>query len=162
MEWPERVTMGSDGVYRWTCETDREIERRSYKITMWVCGGIVLFLVFLGTLMDRETLIITLACGAVVMVIAALVCWLFDRLPGTLRERYEMAEDYIRIATNPKGSAWFTYPRIRRVTVRRDRLELKKRIVSVPVFVPHEDFGFVRDYILRRVSEDTEIIYGDY
>ena len=42
MDWPERVTMGSDGVYRWTCETDRDIERRSYKITMWVCGGIVL------------------------------------------------------------------------------------------------------------------------
>ena len=30
---------------------------------------------------------------------------------------------------------------------------------SGPVFVSHEDFGFVRDYILRRIPETAEVVF---
>ena len=39
------------------------------------------------------------------------------------------------------------------------QVELYTRIGSGPVFVPHEEFGFVRDYILRRLPDTAVVVY---
>ncbi len=37
--------------------------------------------------------------------------------------------------------------------------QLYQQIGSGPIFVPHEDFGFVRDYILKRIPGTAEVVY---
>lgn len=41
----------------------------------------------------------------------------------------------------------------------RNDSQLYQQISSWLIFVPHEYFGFVRDYILRRIPEMAEVVY---
>jgi hypothetical protein len=55
----------------------------------------------------------------------------------------------------------FSFKGIRKAVVclSRNMIELYQFLGSAPVFVPPEDFAFVRDYILQRIPETAEVIY---
>ena len=59
-------------------------------------------------------------------------------------------------AANP-----FFFKSIRKAVVftNRNMIELYTPLGSGPVFVPHEDFGFIRDYILRRLPDTAVVVY---
>ena len=56
--YPDRVTKGEDGTYRWSGRLDKEYERRDYIVTLWTCAGIcMLILVICVHYLQLQTLI---------------------------------------------------------------------------------------------------------
>ena len=109
--YPDRVTRGNDGTYRWTGQLDKEYERRDYRVTLWTCAGISMLIMVITAMTDLKSLWITGPCAAVIMGIAGIICLLLDRAKGSAAQRYEMNEQYIRLV-NGKYSRYYEYPKI--------------------------------------------------
>ena len=79
---------------------------------------------------------------------------------GNRKQAYTMTEDCIIFGVGKAANPFF-YKSIRKAVVftGRNMIELYTLVGSGPVFVDHNDFGFVRDYILRRLPETTEVVY---
>ena len=73
----------------------------------------------------------------------------------------DLTEEYVRYAGSGKYDYYFHYKDLRKVTVfeERNMIKVKGLISAAPVFVPHEDFRFVQNYILRRVPDTTTVVY---
>ena len=95
-----------------------------------------------------------------IMAIVGGVCWLFNRDAGNRKQAYTMTEDCIIFGVGKAANPFF-YSSIRKAVVytSRNMIELYTSIGSGPVFVDHNDFGFVRDYIVRRLPEKAEVVY---
>ena len=74
---------------------------------------------------------------------------------------YIMNDEYIHYVGHGKEDTYIRYGSIHKVTVHNSRnmLEVKGAVVSIPVFAAHEDFGFVRDYIIRRLPGNAKVLY---
>lgn len=158
--YPKRVTQMSNGAYRWTCALSREYERKTYRISMIACSVIAAFILVMGACicaMQRQwdSLWVFFLCDAVFMLIAFLICWGLNRLPGSVHQVYELTEEHIRLGTG-KNTQFFSFHRTKQVTVRDNYIDLKGAMYHPRVFVPPEDFPFVRDFILERVPDSAE------
>ena len=157
-----RVTKDPDGVYRWVYRISREQNRHALKITLTVVGAMCVFLIGMALFFDREMLwIMLLTCGAV-MLIAGLVCWIFDRLSRNgIAQPFELTEDHVRWVGHGRTDFIYTFRSIRSVHIlpQEDIIEIRQLLGVMQVYVPHEDFGLVQDYILRRVGRNTNIEY---
>ncbi len=161
-EYTPRVTRGEDGAYRWTYRISRKQHRHGLRVTMIVVGALCLLLVILGAMLDRQVFLITLlSCGAV-MLITVLICWWFDRMAkGGVWQPFEMTEAYIRWVGYGRTDFIFPYRSLRsaRILADEDIIEVRQRLGVMQVYVPHEDFGFVQDFILRRLPETAAVDY---
>ena len=94
------------------------------------------------------------------MLVAGGVCFLINLNAGNRKQPYTMTEDCIIFGVG-KASNPFYYKSIRKAVVYtgRNMIELHTLLGHGPVFVDHDEFGFVRDYILRRLPESAEIVY---
>ena len=156
-----KVQRRENGVYYWTGIVDVGYENKTFRIVLGVCGGMCLMFIVMGLFMGGDMMKpILLSCLAV-MAIAGGVCWLFSRNAGNRGQRYEMTEDCILFLGGKRSTNPFPFKSIRKAVVfnSRNMIELYQLVGSGPVFVPHEDFGFVRDYILRRIPDSAEVIY---
>ena len=159
--YPPRVTRVDDGVYRWRAKFSDGQKRKVVKITMGVCGGCCLLLLGMSFFLDgfgfmfRVTLLSCL--GA--MAIAGLISWLYYRSGGPVSQPYELTEEYVRYIGTSKTDTYFYFRLIRRVRIcaEQDLLDLSTLLTTAPVFVPHEDFRFVEDYILNHLPESAEV-----
>ena len=147
--YPDRVTKGEDGTYRWSGRLDKEYERRDYIVTLWTCAGICMLIMLLTALTDLKSLWITGPCAAAIMGIAGIICLLLDRAKGSARHQYEMNEEYVRLV-NGKYSRYYEYPKISGVEVKNGYLEVRRNRVSNRFYVPEEDMAFVAEYITSR------------
>ena len=159
--YPDRVTLGEDGVYRWRCAVSTEGRRRTAGIVLGVCGGVCLVILVMAALTDRKMLPATLLSCLGAMALVGLITWLADRLGSGARQPYEMSGEYVRFVGVGRSDARFRYPDVRRLTIREDqcRIDVKGLVVPAPFFVPREDFSLVMNYILRRLPETVEIVY---
>ena len=115
----------------------------------------------MALIINAEMLKVTLlTCLGVMAVVTAVVIPIM-RISKGRQQPYEMNDEYVRYVGYGKEDACFRYKDIRRVKVfnSRNMLEVSGLIVSAPIFVPHEGFGFVRDYILRRLPGNTKVEY---
>ena len=149
--YPDRVTRGNDGTYRWTGMLDKEYERRDYRVTLWTCAGISMLIMVITAMTDLKSLWITGPCAAVIMGIAGIICLLLDRAKGSAAQRYEMNEEYIRLV-NGKYSRYYEYPKISSIEVKDGYLEVSRNNVSNRFYVPQEDMAFVTEYIKSRCT----------
>ena len=72
-----------------------------------------------------------------------------------------MNEEYIRYVGYGREDTYFHYKDIRRVVVHsaRNMIEVKGLVVTAPFFAAHEDFGFIRDYVIHRLPDRAEVVY---
>lgn len=156
-----RITRDENGTYHWVGTVDVGYEQKTFKIAGGVCGGICALFIIMGLIMGGDMLGVVLLCSLGVAAIVGGVCWLFNRSAGNRTQRYRMTEDAIVFDMGRRTVSPFTFRSIRKAVVytSRNMIELYQAMGSGPVFVPHEDFGFVRDYIIRRLPENTEVVY---
>ena len=149
-----------NGVYHWNGTVDVPYEHKTFKIVFGVCGGICLFFLLAALLFAREYLGLMLLICLVVAAICGGVCFLFNLNAGKRRQGYTMTEDCI-IFGGGKTANPFYFSSIRKAVVftNRNMIELYTQVGSGPVFASHEDFGFVRDYIIQRLPEKAEVTY---
>ena len=155
------ITRDEKGTYRWSGTIDGETDRKTLRIIYGAMGGMCVLFIIMALVINREMLGVTLlACLGVMVVVTAITVPLMRASRGR-KQPYEMNDEYVRYVGYGREDACFFYEKIRAVHVynSRDMLEVKGLVVSAPVFVPHEDFGFVRDYILRRLPGSTKVEY---
>ena len=154
--YTDRVTQLEDGTYCWRCEVDDSVTGFAYKLTLGVCGGICAVFIVMGLLMDPWVLKITLLSCLGVMGVAVGVVLLFKKLGGW-SEYYWMNDEYIKIGTG-KSTRIMEYDKVQRVVLTGKKISLEKKIGKGLVFIPEEDYEFVKNYILQRVQGKAEIL----
>lgn len=153
--YPKRVTQLENGTFVWRCAVDEAQTKQAYRITLWVCGGICVFLLLVGAVTDPWVLRIMVPCCAAVMAIAAGVCLIFKKLGGW-DEFYWMDDEYLRIGMG-RATRIYEYEKLRRVVISDRTIRLEKKIGKETVFIPEEDFPLVKTYILCRIPGTTEV-----
>ncbi len=157
-----QIKRDEHGTYHWTGFVDRSYEDKTFKIVFGVCGGICALLILMSLFLGGEAIGITLLSSLGVMAVCGGVCWLFNPNAGNRKQSYIMNEESVGFHQR-RYYASFTFHSIKRAVVyeSRDMIELFQAIGSGPVFVPHEDFPFVKDFILQRLPETVEVEYHD-
>ena len=157
-----RIWIGEHGAYYWTAVIDRGYEYKTFKILFGVCGGICALLILMSLFLGGEAVGITLLSSLGVMAVCGSVCWLFNRNAGHRKQRYSMSEESVGFYRR-RYYAPFPFRSIRKAVVyeSRDMIELFQTVGSGPVFVPHEDFQFVKEFILQRLPETAVVEYHD-
>ncbi len=162
-KYPERVTKGEDGVWRWTAVISRAENRHAISVTLKVVGAMCLFLIGLSASMrDRQMLLVTvLACGGVMAVTGA-VCAVADRMAANGRyQAFEITDDHMRWVGVGRTDFRYSWRSIRSVRVfeEEDVIEIRQLLGVMQIYVPHEDFALVKDLILARVSGSADVEY---
>ena len=154
------ITRDEQGNYRWSGVVDVGYEHKSLKIAFAVCGGICALYIVLSLIMGGEMLGVVLLSSAGVMAACGGVYWAFNRIAGTRKQKYLMTERGVEFKQR-RYYAPFSFKSIRKAVVypSRDMIELYQAMGSGPVFVPHEDFEFVKEFILQRLPPTAEVIF---
>ena len=161
-EYPQRVTRGPDGIYRWTYRISQRQNRRALRITIAVVGGVCVIMTAMAATLDVRALAVTvLSCGAA-MLITLLVCAVVNRLSaGGIPQPFEVAEDYVRWVGSGRTDFRYSYSSLRRVRIlpSEDIIELRQLLGVMQVYIPHEDFALVQGLILSRLPDGADVEY---
>ena len=154
-EYTSRVTRCDDGVYRWSYEVDMSTKGAVYASAMKVLGIIAIIVAASGFFMPEEAWPIALLPAVGLIVLPALGWLVFYRGRAARQPmRFEMNEERIHIPGLYKAEDT-SFSVIRGVAVRPDQdlIELRTATMTlIQVFVPGEDFDFVKEFIISRVS----------
>ena len=154
------MNIQENGTYQWNGTVDVKKKQKSFRILFTVIGAVCILFILIGFVMARDVLgVILLSCLGIMAIVGG-VCFLFNLNAGNRKQAYTMTEDCIIFGVGKAANPFF-YKSIRKAVVftGRNMIELYTLVGSGPVFVDHNDFGFVRDYILRRLPETTEVVY---
>lgn len=158
-DFPDRVEKQEDGSYCWRCNVGKDYERRIYRVTMIICGIIAAFVLLYGGILSymfHQSPLIVFVCAAVFLLIAFLICFGLDRLPGKVGEIYRLTEEYI-VTGSGKTRAVFEFSRTKVMIVTEEYIELKGRFGGPRIYVPQEDMPFVKGHIACRIPGNAEI-----
>lgn len=149
-----------NGRYEWNGTVDTGYEHKTFKIVFGVCGCLCIVFIIMALALGGDMLGVILLSDLGVMAVCGLVCFLFNLNAGNRKQAYTMTEDCIIFGVGRAQNPFF-YKSIRKAIVYtgRNMIELHTLIGHGPVFADHNDFGFVRDYILRRLPETAEVVY---
>ena len=158
----DRVTQQPSGAYRWVCAMDKEYERQSYRTAMIACGIIGAFILLVGlflALQERAwgAFLIVVLADVIFLYIAFLVCWRLSRLPGGLKEVYELTEDAVKIGAR-RYAMYFPLKKITQAAFHEQYIELKASSRHPRVYVPKEDMPFVKSYLLERIPDTAVVV----
>lgn len=154
------MNIQENGTYQWNGTVDVSYEQKTFRILFTVIGAVCILFILIAFVMARDVLgVILLSCLGIMAIVGG-VCFLFNLNAGNRKQAYTMTEDCIIFGVGKAANPFF-YKSIRKAVVftGRNMIELYTLVGSGPVFVDHNDFGFVRDYILRRLPETTEVVY---
>ena len=149
------------GTYHWVGTIDEQCDKKTIRIIYGAMGGTCVAFILMALVINAEMLGVTLlTCLGVMAIVTAVTVPLMRASKGR-QQKYEMNDEYVRYVGYGREDSRFAYNDIRKVHVynARNMIEVKGLVISAPFFVPHENFGFVRDYILRRIAGNTEMIY---
>ena len=159
-KYPLRVMRGEDGVVRWSGAIDKKHQRTAYKIILIACGGALLLFLPLCLLVNPEMLGVTALILLGVMAIPVLVCFVFDRItPDPQLQPFELGEDFIHWVGYGRTDFRYSLHSIRRVRVKTEEhmLVLYQPLGVMHVYIPAEDFPYVRDFVLRRIPAQASV-----
>ena len=158
--YTDRVVRGDDGVYRWQAPLNREQQIKVVKIVFGVCGGLCVLFILGALILDPSMLTAVLLSTLAVLLIAGLPCWLYLR-GGEIWQKYEMSEERLHFVGYGRSDAYYDFKAIRKVRILAEQnlLEVRTALSVAPFFVPHEDFAFVQDYVLRRLPDTVQLRY---
>ena len=140
-----------NGVYRWRGRVGKAYRVNVTKVVLCTCGGISALLIAFAAMLDMELMPLTLLCCGIAMLIAIVVCLLQGKNTEQW-ECYEMREEGILSGVR-RNASWMAFRDVLYVGTGDGIIELQGRHRKMTVFVPPEDFDFVRDYIAKRVED---------
>ena len=137
-----------------------------YKKGMWMgikaCLGIAAFILVFGAIMavqfhDWTNLLIVAGCDAVFLLITFAVFKLALSAEDP-QESYEMSDIYVKVGYG-RSSVYFDYDKAKVAIFTPKYIELQNGIKKTRVFVPEEDYDFVKRYIMNHLTGECEIRY---
>lgn len=182
-QYPDRLTTGADGVYRWSADVDLSkdhyIQNLTMKIMLFICAGICLMtLVFAYMTGDMSMAWIPILCCAAALLITMIVLRLFRLgVKDRYTMGYEMTGEGIRLVRDPatvrmmKGVAALTpggtgavqpgMTEFRSVRSVREVPEtymicLNTVVSALQIWVPEEDYDVVCNYIREHTDRRTD------
>ena len=96
-------------------------------------------------------------CAAVFLLISFLIFGL--ALSATdPHESYELTEDFVKSGYG-RSSVYFDFKKVRVMVLSAKYIELHGKTKRMRIYVPEEDYDFVRGHIQSRVPMESEIRY---
>ena len=141
---------------------DVDYYREGMGAGIMACLGIAVFILVFGGIMtikfnDWTNFLIVAGSDAVFLLITFVVFKLALSAKDP-QESYEMSDVYIKSGYG-KSSVYFDYDKARVAIFTPRYIELQSGIKKIRVFVPEEDYSFVKGYIMSRMTGECEIRY---
>ena len=160
-QFPQRVARGEDGAYRWTYSFRAHHNYGGLWLMVGICAAIgvpvaLIMLVMTWPYGHLQAALSALGLVAMVVVLPALIWRLSPPDPS-----FELTDRTIEAWPKGKGRNLHSLDGVRQVTVRpgEDRVILRFAVTGVHVYIPPEDFDFVREAILACVPEGTPVLW---
>ena len=161
--YPVKISQQQDGAYQWSCPIEVEYHRKSMLPGLYACIGIAFFLLIYGGVLsysyhDLKSFLIVAGCTAVFLLISFLVFGLAFSATEP-HESYEMREEYVKSGYG-KSSVYFTFKKAKVIVLGGKYIELHGKMKHMRIYIPEEDYDFVRWFIQARIPTECEIRYG--
>ncbi|MBQ8953929.1 MAG: hypothetical protein IJ048_07410 [Clostridia bacterium] len=154
-EYTPRVTRSDDGVYRWRYSVDMSSKGAIYASMTKVCA-IIALIIIAGTAIIVPEIAVFISLAGLGIVALPAILWAVTYRGAAARQdmRFGMDEEWIYVPGLYKSERT-AFSAIRGVEVRPDQdlIELRTATMTlIQVFAPHEDFDFVKEFIISHVS----------
>ena len=157
-----KITRNSNGFYTWRCSMDVDYYREGMGAGIMACLGIAVFILVFGGIMAMKfndwTNFLIVAGSDAVFLLITFVVFKFAFLPKDPKESYEMSDIFVKSGYG-KSSVYFDFDKAKVAIFTPKYIELQGRIKKIRVYVPEEDYSFVKGYIMSRLTGDCEIRY---
>ena len=160
---PQKISRLPNGSYTWRCPTSVEYVRMQLMLGFKICIAVDLVILAVGIalLLYTRSMELLMIFGAIAGGFLALVLLIFGLSVLIYRdpwERYQLMDTYIMTGYG-RSSSWFNYKNTKVLNIRPTYLELRGKVAVMRVYVPAEDYPFVRDFIKYRMPDEAEINY---
>ena len=160
--YPVKITKQPNGLYTWSCSIETEYHRDSIRPGFYACIGTAVFLLVFGGVLayrfhDPQSFFIVAGCTAVFLLITFLIFGLAFSA-GDPHESYEMGEEFVKSGYG-KSSVYFDYSKAKAIILGGKYIELCGKRKRLRIYVPEEDYDFVRGFIQSRVPMECEVRY---
>ena len=157
-----KIHKNSNGFCVWSCSMDVDYYRKGMWMGVRACLGIAAFILVFGGILsiqynDWTSFLIVAGSDAVFLLITFVVFKLAFSARDP-QESYEMSDIYVKSGYG-KSSVYFDYDKAKVAIFTPKYIELQKGIKKMRVYVPEEDYSFVKGYIMSRLSGECEIKY---
>ena len=136
--------------------------RKGMGMGVKACLGIAAFVLVFGGILaiqyDDWTSFLIVAGSDAVFLLITFVVFKFAFLPKDPKESYEMSDIFVKSGYG-KSSVYFDFDKAKVAIFTPKYIELQGRIKKIRVYVPEEDYSFVKGYIMSRLTGDCEIRY---
>ena len=156
--FPDRVTLYDDGAYRWSYSIRAHGNNASMRFMLGICAAVflpiaVIMLVMTWSYGALQAVLYAAGLTAAGILLPLLVWKLLPPDPA-----FRMTEEFIEAWPKGRGNNIHHYKGVQRVTLRPDidRIGLRWRFGALHVYVPPEDYDFVKEFVLAHVPEDAE------
>ena len=126
------------------------------------CLGIAAFVLVFGGILaiqyDDWTSFLIVAGSDAVFLLITFVVFKLALSAKDPQESYEMSDVYIKSGYG-KSSVYFDFDKAKVAIFTPKYIELQGRIKKIRVYVPEEDYSFVKGYIMSRLTGECEIRY---
>ena len=147
-----KIKKDSNGFYTWSCSMDVEYYKKGMWMGIKACLGIMAV-----QFHDWTNLLIVAGCDAVFLLITFAVFKLALSAEDP-QESYEMSDIYVKVGYG-RSSVYFDYDKAKVAIFTPKYIELQNGIKKTRVFVPEEDYDFVKRYIMNHLTGECEIRY---
>ena len=157
-----KITKNSNGFYTWRCSVDADYYRKGMRIGIRACLGFAVFLLGFGVIVaihynDWTNFLIVAGSDAIFLMIT----FVFFKLALSAedpQESYEMSDVFVKSGYG-KSSVYFEFDKAEVAIFTPKYIELKSGIKKMRVYVPEEDYSFVKGYIMSRLTGGCETCY---
>ena len=160
-----KITRNSFGFYTWSCSIDVDYYRKGMGMGVKACLGIAAFVLVFGGILaiqyDDWTSFLIVAGSDAVFLLITFVVFKFAFLTKDPKESYEMSDIFVKSGYG-KSSVYFDFDKAKVAIFTPKYIELQGRIKKIRVYVPEEDYSFVKVYIMSRLTGDCENRYESY
>lgn len=160
--YPVKISQQQNGTYSWSCPIEVEYYRNSIRPGLYACIGIAVFLLIFGGVLsysyhDLNSFFIVAGCAAVFLFISFLIFGLAFSARSP-HETYLMTEEYMKSGYG-KSSVYFDFKKVKAIILGGKYIELCGKTKHMRIYIPEEDYDFVRGFIQIRVPMECEVIY---
>ena len=164
LDWgfPKRVTREESGAYYWTYDLKAHGNNEPLWFMLKICLAVAVPIDLIMLMLTWEygpgqALLWNAIFLAGMVGLPALIWKLLPPNPS-----FRMDDKEIEAWPKGRGQNIHAFKDVRRVSLRPDThcIILKWHITALHVYVPPEDYGFVRDFIIAHVPEGVEMRYN--
>ena len=157
-----KITRNSNGFYTWRCSMDVGYYRQGMGAGIYACLGIAAFILVFGGIMaikfDDWTNFLIVAGSDAIFLMITFVFFKLALSAEDPQESYEMSDVYVKSGYG-KSSVYFDFDKARVAIFTPKYIELQRGIKKIRVYVPEEDYSFVKGFIMSRLTGECEIRY---